>query len=134
MAGAPYRLVTLPDGTRRNMPSSQVNDYVNNTFLPNQSFQGSASQPIPGLTGPVGNGAQIPGLLGGNLQQPTQGQTPSPMQRMPMMPNGPYGGQAMALAGLLGRSQIPQQPGMTQSQGLLANPSYTRMLGRIYGK
>lgn len=130
MAGAPYRLVTLPDGTQRRMPSSQAEDFINNTFLPNQSFENSATATIPGFTGPRGTGSVIPGLL-----TPTPMAPPQPtLQQQPtqFQPMGRYGAQAMMLSGLLGgQSQIPQQPGA--AQGLLANPAKGRPR-MMYGK
>lgn len=85
-------------------------------------YLGSAgAQPIPGLTGPVIPGAGvIPGQMP-PMQMPPM-QTP-PMQMPggpPFMASGPYGQQAMQLAGLLGgRMQIPRVVDGAQTQGLL---------------
>lgn len=122
------------------------------------SFDASATAPIPGMFN--GRPIQQPDpnsippelrdtarrLTGGVLSQymnndytpsdwrgllppsatPLQGPGPSQFQ-----PSGPYGQQAMMMAGLLGQSpqQSPQQPG---SQGLLANPK--RGPRMMYGK
>jgi len=76
----------------------------------------AGQQPIPGLTGPTNSGASV--LPVGMAPPNPQIQGPAPQ---PFMASGPYGQQAMQLAGLLGGGmQMPQQPisGM-QAQGLL---------------
>lgn len=92
----------------------------------------AAISPIPGLTGPVGSGAQIPGLLG---MAPPQTQIPT-AQPQPFQSQGPFGQQAMQMAGLLGRSQIPRQlPTVNAQGGLLGGPPKGfRIPGYPYGK
>lgn len=58
------------------------------------------------------------GLIPGMGSQPVP---QAPMQ--PFLASGPYGQQAMQMAGLLGGGmQIPQQPPVMQAQGLLNRP------------
>lgn len=117
MAGAPVRIVTLPDGTRQRLPSGEIADYINNTFLPNQSFQNSATAAIPGLTAPRGAGAGIPGLLEPTPTAPPNPIIPSPQQQpTQFQASGPYGMQAMQMAGLLGSAGMS---GMSTPMGLL---------------
>lgn len=107
-------------------PIYRAFDNVNQQMLAEQQRQwqqqlaGAATQPIPGLTGPT-----TP--MGGGLQQPvgtpTAGMPPSSIPGLPMPtttqrgpgmpPAGPYGRQAMMMAGLLGR------PGEGYPSGLL---------------
>lgn len=128
--------IKQPDGSFLPVQQHQDNIAANDAMA---SFNASATAPIPGLTGQVMPGANIPGLLG---QQPVPMAPPRPMigQGPPsqFQPSGPYGQQAMMLAGLLGqpppmgRSPQPTQMG----QGLLANPKRgpRMMLGATYGK
>jgi hypothetical protein len=78
----------------------------------------AAQQPIPGLTGPTSSG-QIPGqppLVG---MAPPQQPLPAPGQALqPFMANGPYGQQAMQLAGMRQNMFAPgQMPHGTQFTG-----------------
>lgn len=50
---------------------------------------------------------------------PNQQQNVPPVQAGAMMPNGPYGQQAMMMAGLLGRSGLPRRPPPIKAYGLL---------------
>lgn len=70
----------------------------------NLMMANAANQPIPGLTGPVSSGAGIPGLLSAPPSQgPGLNQIPSPMPQAhsQFTPSGPFGQQAMQMAGLL---------------------------------
>jgi hypothetical protein len=81
-----------------------------------QGFQGSANVPIPGLTGP-----RTP-LPGGPSQPPQQIPPPG---YTPFQANGPYGQQAMQMAGLQGQPQM--QNHMMPNPGLLSQPAPTAM-------
>lgn len=84
----------------------------------NQGFLASQNQGIPGLTAPVGTNGQIPGMnapgTGAGIPgvgmappprfQPPQQMSP-PYQQAPMA--GPYGRQALGLAGLLSANNPP---------------------------
>lgn len=111
--GMGYRVRPTPDGQQ--VPIHEYQDYMQNTYYPQQNFNASLGAPIPGLTGPLGNGAQIPG--GGVGIAPPQQQIP--YQQMPpstFQAAGPYGRQAMGLAGLLSANS---PPGNTYPNGLL---------------
>jgi hypothetical protein len=147
MAVAPYRLVTLPNGQRVSMPTSQVRDFLAGQAA-DTTFQDSASMPIPGMMNgrpAAPSTAPYQGLMNntasGALSQymntsmtPDQwrGLLPNSQQipRMPpgqFQPMGPYGSQAMSDAGLLGANQ--------PATGLLgAKRPYTMMMGGKYGK
>lgn len=93
-----------------------------------QQMAAAAQQPIPGLTGPrIPMGGLMPGNMPGSMQPmpvpmgPPITQIPNP-QPAPFAASGPYGEQAMMMAGLLGRRQIPRPP-----------PRYHGLLGRIPG-
>lgn len=80
----------------------------------------AARQPIPGLTGPLGSGAGIPGF---GMAPPQQQPLPAPNMGNHML-TGPYGQQALQLAGLLGsrRAGIPPLPyGGAQINSLLGS-------------
>lgn len=117
--GSGNRLVQNPQGQWMNQ--SAYNTYMQDVWNPQQNFLSSANSPIPGVTGPYGAGTGVPGLLTGEGAPP---RIPSP--QMPMTPfqaAGPYGGQAMRMAGmggglLGGGVPSPQQPTMGY-QGLL---------------
>ncbi len=73
------------------------------------ALETSRNQPIPGLTGPTSQG-QIPVPVG---MAPPQQPLPNPQMGNHMFnPAGPYGQQALHLAGLLGGGQ----PGMQGHQ------------------
>lgn len=77
-----------------------------------QGFDASANVPIPGVNGPV-----TP-LPGGPSQPPQQIPSPGYSQ---FQANGPYGQQAMQMAGLLGQGQM--QNHMIPTYGLLGQPA-----------
>jgi hypothetical protein len=90
------------------------------------ALEAARTQPIPGLTGPTSQG-QIPGQIPGQVgmappQQPMPQQPLQPPQMGNHMfnPVGPYGQQAVQLAGLLGGGQ-GMQPGMRQPVGGIRN-------------
>lgn len=90
----------------------------------------AARQPIPGFTGPAGSGAGIPG--GGVGMAPPQQPLPAPGQALqPFMATGPYGQQALQLAGLAGghRGNHMMNPAwnMQTQQGLLGAPKGFRV-------
>jgi hypothetical protein len=89
------------------------------------ALEAARTQPIPGLTGPTSQG-QIPGQIPGQVgMAPPQQPLPGPMMGNHMFnPVGPYGQQAVQLAGLLGGGQGMQpgmQPGMHQPVGGMRN-------------
>jgi hypothetical protein len=97
------------------------------------ALETARNQPIPGLTGPTTPG-QIPGVNGAAPpvgMAPPQQQLPPPMMGNHMFqPAGPYGQQAVQLAGLLGGGGapggVPKQPmGGQQINALLGNKSST---------
>lgn len=143
MAGNPYRQITLPSGQRITVPANSAGGILANANA-RSSFEQSANAPIPGMTGtgrptPPGLQGVANGLAGGALSQymnneytPDQWRGLLPMMTLPQAGGpfqsvGPYGQQAMRMAGLLG--QIPQQPG--QMQGLLGTPK--QGLRMMYG-
>jgi hypothetical protein len=87
------------------------------------ALEAARTQPIPGLTGPTSQGqipGQIPGQVG--MAPPQQPMQPPMMGNHMFNPVGPYGQQAVQLAGLLGGGQ--QQlgmPGMHQPVGGMRN-------------
>lgn len=95
----------------------------------------AAQQPIPGFTGPAGSGAGIPTPGGVGMappQQPLPGGTPTMGNHMmpgqalqPFMASGPYGQQAMQMAGLLG----PGGPGMGMPQRPVGGAQINAMMG-----
>lgn len=96
----------------------------------------AAQQPIPGLTGPTTPG-QIPGVIGmappGVGMAPPQQPLPGGQALQPFMANGPYGQQALQLAGLTGGQRMGNH--MQPHQGLLgAPPKGYRMPYRPVGK
>lgn len=129
-----------PDG--RNLTRPYYDEYMANVYNPQQDFNASAAAPIPGVTAPTSglhpNPAGTRGLLAGvgsdwmnqNMSSsdwtsllpvgrappPAVGGGPAPMSPAPSAP-GPYGQQAMQMAGLLGPQQ--SQP---QGEGLLGGP------------
>lgn len=80
----------------------------------------AARQPIPGMTGPV---TPMPTV---GMAPPQQPPLPSPIQQpQPFMASGPFGQQAMRMAGLLGGAgnHMVSPPGNIQTQqGLLGAP------------
>jgi hypothetical protein len=97
------------------------------------ALETARNQPIPGLTGPTSAG-QIPGMApppGVGMAPPQQPLQPPRMGNHMMQPVGPYGQQAVQLAGLLGGGApggmgAPQQPmGGQQINALLGNKSST---------
>lgn len=84
----------------------------------------AGQQPIPGFTGPAQPGVEIPGMPIGMPARPPVGMAPPqqqlpPPQQQPFMASGPYGQQAMQMAGLLGPPQTGKQPTMPPGGGLL---------------
>jgi hypothetical protein len=121
MAGNPYRQITMPDGRTMTVLANQAQDILAGAQADN-SFSQSANAPIPGLTAPVGTGAQIPGLMNGRPAQPSN----APFQGLLSNNMGAALGQHMNNSytpeqwrGLLPSSQqIPQMPpGQFQPQG-----------------
>lgn len=66
-------------------------------------FNAAANAPIPGLTSPLRTTTQIPGMVG---IAPPQQQF-QPQQMSPGFQAGPYGRQALGLAGLLSMGNTP---------------------------
>ena len=98
----------------------------------NAAFNGSANMPIPGLTGPRATPMGPP-------QQPIPGPTMGNHMMQPFQPSGPYGQQALQLAGLLGNPGAVGQSGpgniQTQMQLLGAPPKGFRIpFNRPVGK
>lgn len=99
-----------PDGRRMTIP--EYNLYMQDVYNPQQNFLGSANVGIPGVNAPVGSGAGIPGLVG---VAPPQSPLPQVPPQNTFQAAGPYGQQAMQMAGLLG--QQPQSPPPTPAPG-----------------
>lgn len=131
-----------PDG--RNLTRPYYDEYMANVYNPQQDFNASAAAPIPGVpTAPTSglhpNPTSTQGLLSGVGSQwmnqnmssgdwtsllpagrappPAVGGGPAPMSPAPPNP-GPYGQQAMQMAGLLA-PQAQQPPPQGYPNGLL---------------
>jgi hypothetical protein len=125
--GMGYRVRQTPDGQQ--VPIHEYQDYMQNTYYPQQNFNAAVNAPIPGVTGPLGNSAQIPGVGIAPPQQPI----PYQPQTSQFQPSGPYGQQAAALAGLLSQS-APSSPGMPNAPSPGAPMGDTYPNGLLGGK
>lgn len=77
-------------------------------------FNSAGSMPVPGVTGPTTSSMMIPGLLAPPPQPQGEGPPPNQLSRQQQpvgqfQPQGPYGRQALMMAGLLGQ-EAPIDP------------------------
>lgn len=104
--------------------------YLQNIRAPQQDFTDSINSPIPGVSGPTTPmpGQQMP-------QPPLAAMPPSMSFASPFQATGQYGLLAQQLAGVGGPNmQIPQQPDLAQSMGLLGPRRGFKVPGGPRGK
>lgn len=130
------------------MTQGQYNQYMNETYLPQQAFNASASMPIPGVTGSYGGygGIPLPGQPTDYMPQMQSLPGGTPMNLSGGPPNGGWGDTAATrertralIGGLLAQQQspvIPQpapQPGQQQQTAFMPAGMYGRQAMQLAG-